>query len=93
VYPGNVRELRAQLRNLLTSWDGRAPLCPSDLIAYLSALGPHLGAEDLAERQRMVEAYRVCRGNQEAARRQLGLSRGEWRHRWSRLGLDAFRRR
>jgi DNA-binding protein Fis len=35
----------------------------------------------------MVEAFRRARGNQEAARRELGLSRAAWRHRWRRFGL------
>ena len=32
-------------------------------------------------------------GNQEAARRELGLSRGEWRYRWKRYDRDVFRSR
>jgi hypothetical protein len=38
----------------------------------------------------MVEAFRAAGGNQEAARRALGMTRAAWRHRWRRFGFAAL---
>jgi len=92
-WPGNVRELRSLLQSVLLWWEGGAPLVPADLADAQLALAPTGGAGDGALAQQMVEAFRRARGNQEAARRELGLSRAAWRHRWSRLGLSTFTRR
>jgi two-component system nitrogen regulation response regulator GlnG len=89
---GNVRELRAVLENAVLWWDGtgaleRAHLAEA-LVAGSAALAP--GGQALAER--MLDAWRRHGWNQEAARRELGLTRGEWRRRFARLGLDVARR-
>jgi DNA-binding NtrC family response regulator len=89
---GNVRELRAVLENAVLWWDGegrleRAHLAEA-LVAGSAALAP--GGQALAER--MLDAWRRHGWNQEAARRELGFTRGEWRRRFARLGLDVARR-
>jgi DNA-binding NtrC family response regulator len=86
-WPGNVRELRSVLQSALLWWDGRSPLGP-ELLFEASALA--LDAGDASLRTRMLDAYRAARGNQEAARRRLGMTRSQWRHRWERLGLSGF---
>jgi transcriptional regulator of acetoin/glycerol metabolism len=58
------------------------------LVAGNGGLAP--GGQALAER--MLDAWRRHGWNQEAARRELGLTRGEWRRRFARLGLDGARR-
>jgi hypothetical protein len=40
----------------------------------------------------MLDAWRRADWNQEAARRELGLTRAAWRSRLARLGLDVGRR-
>ena len=92
-WPGNVRELRNILQNVLLWWDGHSSLEGANLLDALPVLDPGHTPEEQADRDRMIEAYRCCKGNQEAARRELGLSRGEWRHRWGRFGLDILGRR
>jgi len=92
-WSGNVRELRTVLQNVLLWWDGRSTLERSELIETLSMLNHRLRPDDCVASQRMIDAYRRCNGNQEAARRELGLSRGEWRYRWKRYDLDVFRSR
>jgi DNA-binding NtrC family response regulator len=90
---GNVRELRAVLENAVLWWDGEGPLGRAHLAEALVAANPGLdpGAQALAER--MLDAWRRHGWNQEAARRELGLTRGEWRRRLARVGLDVARRR
>jgi transcriptional regulator with GAF, ATPase, and Fis domain len=56
-------------------------------------MNPDLSPEDQLLAQKILDAYRRHGWNQEAARRELGLTRGEWRSRFVRLGLDAVRRR
>jgi two-component system NtrC family response regulator len=90
---GNVRELRAVLENALLWWDGEGPLGREPLAEALVALNPALGAGDQALAERMLDAWRRADWNQEAARRELGLTRGEWRRRFARLGLGAAARR
>jgi len=85
-WPGNARELRAALRSALLWWDGRAPLALDDLAEALAAPLPDAAPDPLAER--MLAAWRAAGGNQEAARRALGLSRAAWRHRWERIARD-----
>jgi DNA-binding NtrC family response regulator len=87
---GNVRELRTVLQNVLLDWDGSSTLGRTDAVSALAAVNDTLGAEDRSLREEMLEAYRRCDHNQEAARRELGLSRGEWRHRWVRFGFEAL---
>jgi len=86
-WPGNVRELRSLLHSVLLWWEGEGALRAADLFEAQLALAPALGADDRASYQSMVEAFRRAGGNQEAARRELGLSRAAWRHRWRRFGL------
>jgi Response regulator containing CheY-like receiver, AAA-type ATPase, and DNA-binding domains len=90
-WPGNARELRAALQSALLWWDGVAPLAPGDLVEAFGELFPGGGDGRLAEQ--MLAAWRAAGGNQEAARRALGLSRAAWRHRWERLGVDGPRGR
>ena len=90
---GNVRELRALLQNLLLDWDGESPIDRSAALRALAETQGPLTSEDQALCERMLDAYRRGEFNQEAARRDLGMSRGEWRHRWSRLGLEHLARR
>lgn len=90
---GNVRELRAVLENVILWREGTEPLGRMDLVEALVAMNPDLGPEDQLLAQNMLEVYRRNGWNQEAARRELGMTRGEWRSRAARLGLDAVRRR
>ena len=90
---GNVRELRALLENALLWWSGAGPLGRSELLEALGSLGGTLDAEDRDLAGAMLEAWRRCGWNQEAARRELGLSRAAWRSRLARLGLDVPRPR
>lgn len=90
---GNVRELRAVLENALLWWGGGATLGRAELLEALASLDPRLDAEECALAARMLEAWRRCGWNQEAARRELGLTRAAWRSRLGRLGLDVARRR
>ena len=85
---GNVRELRSVLQNVLLAWDGCSPLDAGLLLDAVSQLDPAFSAGEQGLAQRMVEAYRSAAGNQEAARRSLGMTRAEWRGRWSKLGLE-----
>jgi transcriptional regulator with GAF, ATPase, and Fis domain len=62
-------------------------------VEALVAMNPNLTPEDQLLAQKMLDAYRRHAWNQEAAPRELGLTRGEWRSRAARLGLDAVRRR
>jgi two-component system response regulator GlrR len=86
-WPGNARELRAVLQSVLLWWDGHAPLAPGDLGEALASLAPVTGGGDAIGEQ-MLAAWRAAGGNQEAARRALGLSRAAWRHRWERIGRE-----
>jgi DNA-binding NtrC family response regulator len=90
---GNVRELRAVLENAILWWEGEGPLEREHLMEALVAMNPSLDPEDQILAQNLLEAYRRHNWNQEAARRELGLTRGEWRSRFNRLGLDALSRR
>jgi len=92
-WPGNVRELRSLLQNVLLWWDGRRPLGHVDLIEALAIENPAVDRAPSVSCAEMMEAYRRCGENQEAARRELGLSRGEWRYRWQQLGLHILGRR
>jgi DNA-binding NtrC family response regulator len=89
-WPGNARELRAALQGALLWWDDAEPLAPADLLEAHAALAPALGGEDQRIEPRMIEAFRQADGNQEAARRALGMTRAAWRHRWQRFGFDAL---
>ncbi len=86
-WPGNARELRSALQAVLLWNDGRDPLEPGDLREALLSLAPTLDAEQRAEQQRLLSAWRAAGGNQEAARRSLGLTRAAWRHRWRQYGV------
>jgi DNA-binding NtrC family response regulator len=90
---GNVRELRALLENALLGWSGEGALGRGELLEALASLDEGLdpGACELAGS--LLEAWRRCGWNQEAARRELGLSRAAWRSRLARLGLPAASRR
>lgn len=88
-WPGNARELRSALQAVLLWSDGRESLGPGDLVEAQRSLEPAFGAEERGEQQRLLAAWRAAGGNQEAARRTLGLTRAAWRHRWRRLGLAA----
>jgi len=92
-WPGNVRELRSLLQNVLLWWDGRSPLGYVDLIEALAIQNPALAKDSSVSCAEMIEAYHRCGENQEAARRELGLSRGEWRYRWQQFGLHILGRR
>ena len=89
-WPGNARELRAALQGALLWWDGAAPLAPADLLEAHAALAPALGTEAAQLGPRMIEAFRQADGNQEAARRALGMTRAAWRHRWQHFGFAAL---
>jgi len=92
-WKGNVRELRAVLENVILWRDGDGPIERMHLVEALVAMNPDLSPEDQLLGQNMLEVYRRQGWNQEAARRELRMSRGEWRSRAARLGLDAVRRR
>jgi len=89
-WPGNARELRAALQSALLWWDRAGPLEPADLVHALAAPQPSLDAAEQSLCERMIAALRESHGNQEAARRALGMTRAAWRHRWRRFGLDAL---
>jgi len=91
-WPGNVRELRSLLQSALLWWEGSGALEPADLLEAQLALAPARVGDDPVSVQGMVEAFRRAGGNQEAARRELGLSRAAWRHRWRRYGLGLLAR-
>jgi DNA-binding NtrC family response regulator len=88
-WPGNARELRTAIQSALLWWDGAAPLAPSDLIDALTSART-LAPDEQREMERMLDAHRCAGGNQEAARRAIGLTRAAWRHRWRRFGLGAL---
>jgi DNA-binding NtrC family response regulator len=92
-WKGNVRELRAVLENVILWRDGDGPVERTHLVGALVAMNPDLSPEDQLLAQNMLEVYRRHGWNQEAARRELGMTRGEWRSRAARLGLDAVQRR
>src|SRR5262249_49730037 len=90
-WPGNVRELRAVVeRALLLARDGdigvqhlsfakarAAPAAPPAPAAAppIDAAEAGLGAEERAERARIIAALEACAGNQTRAARQLGIAR------------------
>lgn len=90
-WPGNARELRSTLQTVLLWKEGRDALEPGDLAEALISLAPSFDAEEQAQQSRLLSAWREAGGNQEAARRALGLTRAAWRHRWRRLGLRSER--
>jgi DNA-binding NtrC family response regulator len=92
-WPGNVRELRATLEHVILWWDGEAPLARSHAVEAFVALNPGVGPEEREVALGILEAWRRSGGNQEAARRELGMTRAEWRTRFSRLGVPSSRRR
>jgi DNA-binding NtrC family response regulator len=91
-WPGNARELRSVLQSVLLWTEGRSPLEPADLLESLLTIAPSRSEDEHIECQQMIEAFRGAGGNQEAARRALGLTRAAWRHRWRRLGLPSTTR-
>ena len=92
-WKGNVRELRAVLENVILWRDGDGPVERMHLVEALVAMNPGLSPEDHLLSQSMLDVCRRHGWNQEAARRELGMTRGEWRSRAARLGFDAVRRR
>jgi len=92
-WPGNVRELRATLEHVMLWWDGEEALGRSHAVEAFVALNPGVRPEEREGAQRILEAWRRSGGNQEAARRELGMTRAEWRTRFSRLGVPSVRRR
>jgi DNA-binding NtrC family response regulator len=90
---GNVRELRSVLENAVLWWSGSGPLGRAEILEAVASLNPSLGAEDQLLAERMLDAWRRHRWNQEAARRELGWTRAAWRSRLARLGLAVPRRR
>jgi two-component system response regulator HupR/HoxA len=89
---GNVRELRSLLENAVLWWGGDGPLGRAELLEAIASLTPSLDAGDHALAERMLDAWRRHGWNQEAARRELGLTRAAWRCRFARLGLGVGRR-
>jgi len=92
-WPGNVRELRAILEHVVLWWDGEEPLSRSHVVEAFVSLNPGVRPEEREGAQSILEAWRRSGGNQEAARRELGMTRAEWRTRFSRLGVPNSRRR
>jgi DNA-binding NtrC family response regulator len=88
-WQGNVRELRCVLENAVLWWGGEGPLGRVHLLEAIASLHPALGPEDPLLASRMLDAWRRHGWNQEAARRELGLTRAAWRSRLARLGLGA----
>jgi transcriptional regulator of acetoin/glycerol metabolism len=89
---GNVRELRSVLENAVLWWRGEGPLGRGEVLEAIASLNPQLDAGECELAGRMLDAWRRTGWNQEAARRELGLSRAAWRTRLARLGLDVGRR-
>jgi DNA-binding NtrC family response regulator len=92
-WPGNVRELRGVLENAVLWWGGAGPLGRTHLLEAIASLHPTLGPDDHALASRLLDAWRRNGWNQEAARRELGLTRAAWRSRLTRLGLGVGARR
>jgi two-component system response regulator GlrR len=90
---GNVRELRSVLENAVLWWGGEGPLGRREVLEAVASLNPSLGTEDQLLAERMLDAWRRHGWNQEAARRELEMTRAAWRTRLVRLGLDVGRRR
>ncbi len=88
-WPGNVRELRSVLENAILWWGGAGALGRVHLLEAIASLQPTLAPEDHVLVSRMLDAWRRHGWNQEAARRELGLTRAAWRSRIGRLGLGA----
>jgi len=89
---GNVRELRSVLENAVLWWGGDGALGRGELLEAMASLNPDLDAGEHALAERMLDAWRRHGWNQEAARRELGLTRAAWRTRFARLGLGVGRR-
>ena len=92
-WPGNVRELLATLEHVLLWWDGQEPLARAHAVEAFVSLNPGLEPEQRIEALDLLDAWRRNLGNQEAARRELGMTRAEWRSRFSKLGVPGRRRR
>jgi hypothetical protein len=80
------------LENAVLWWSGSGPLGRAEILEAVTSLNPCLGAEDRLLAGRMLDAWRRHGWNQEAARRELGMTRAAWRSRLARLGLAAPRR-
>jgi len=93
LWKGNVRELRSVLEHVVLWRDGDGALELNHLMEALIAMNPELRPGDQLLAQQFLDAYRRNGWNQEAARRELGLSRSAWRSRFARLGMEAVRRR
>jgi transcriptional regulator with GAF, ATPase, and Fis domain len=89
---GNVRELRNVLENAVLWWGGEGSLGRGEILEAIASLNPALDAGEHALAERMLDAWRRNGWNQEAARRELGLTRAAWRSRFTRLGLGVGRR-
>jgi transcriptional regulator of acetoin/glycerol metabolism len=79
-WPGNIRELRNVIERVLVMAQGR-PITAADLalvapVATPSPAAPSPSRDGAAERARIIRALVDARGNQSAAARVLGMSRG-----------------
>jgi two-component system response regulator AtoC len=73
-WPGNVRELRFVIeRTLVTAADG--PILPRHLPPQIANAVAPAGREEVATRERVVDALAQCDGNQTRAAELLGVSR------------------
>jgi two-component system response regulator HydG len=91
---GNVRELKATMQRVMIWWDGKQPLTALCFMRAFTATNGRLNRQDRLLCQRMLEAFSRTGGNQEAARRELQMSRPEWRYRWeNKFGLSVLGRR
>ncbi|MEM6991263.1 MAG: sigma 54-interacting transcriptional regulator [Myxococcota bacterium] len=87
-WPGNLRELEATVRAALIGGSDR-----DVTVADLTALQTDAVPEPDGERERIVAALAACGGNQSAAAKMLGISRGTLVNRVRRYGLARPRSR
>ena len=90
---GNARELKSVLQSALLWWNGGETLTALHALEAIAASSPSRSSADRVLCQRMLDVYRKHSGNQEAARADLSMTRGQWRYRWDRFGLDILGRR
>ncbi len=81
-WKGNVRELRDVMERVVVWWEGGSELDALSFLQAYATTNSRLNAEDRALSHQMLQAFSRNGRNQEAARREMNMSRAQWRHRW-----------